>query len=88
MDNLTNNITFLISAITVLAFILNIPLGFLRSKQKKFSLKWIVYIHLAIPAIIALRISLHLGNYVIPIFVISSIIGQVVGARLNPERIS
>lgn len=88
MDNLANNIIFIASAITLLAFILNIPLGFLRSKQKKFSLMWIVYIHLAIPLIIALRLSSDLSNYVIPVFVISSIIGQVVGARLNPERIS
>lgn len=86
--DITTNTILIITGISLLALLVNIPLGYLRSKQKKFSVMWIVYIHLAIPIIIALRLSLDVSNYVIPIFVITSILGQVIGARRNPNRIS
>lgn len=35
--------------VALLVFLINIPFGVLRGKQKRFSFKWFLYIHLPIP---------------------------------------
>lgn len=46
-------------ALTVL--LLNIPFGYWRANVRKFSVQWILAIHVPIPFIIALRIYTGLG---------------------------
>ena len=72
--------------LALLIFVINLPFGFLRSNEKKYSFKWFLYIHLPIPFIILLRIYSDIGFafYTYPIFVTAFIMGQMVGRRFTP----
>ncbi|MFN3740193.1 MAG: hypothetical protein ACK4TF_05905 [Thermodesulfovibrionales bacterium] len=75
----------LIAGLFNLAFILNLASGFLRGRAKKFSPQWFFFIHLPIPFIAFARIFSHLELKYIPLFIFSSIIGQVLGSKLRFE---
>ena len=64
----------------------NIPLGYLREGTRKYSLGWFVYVHLSIPLVAFLRISSHLTPWVIPVFILCAIAGQIVGGRIRQAR--
>ena len=70
----------LIILITLIGFILNLPFGYLRSKSKRYSLAWFSYIHLPIIFVIFLRLVTHTSYIYIPLFFISSIMGQLMGS--------
>lgn len=74
---------FTVIVICVLTFGLNMIFGYFRGKQKKFSFKWFLYIHLSIPFVAFARISSHLEWRYIPIFLVTAIAGQVFGARVE-----
>ena len=65
------------------ALVLNIPLGYLREGQRKFSLAWFVYVHLSIPLIAWLRIANHVTSWLIPFFILCAVAGQIVGGRVR-----
>jgi len=69
--------------LVVSAFIMNVPLGYLRQATRKFSFKWFLYIHLSIPFIILIRLSLGISYWYIPFSIGSAVGGQVIGARLR-----
>ena len=75
-----------IALVSVLCFLINIPLGVMRERAKKFSLAWILWVHASIPLIIALRIGLDLHPLAIPINIASAIAGQFVGALPEKRR--
>lgn len=81
-----NYYLYLIGTLTF-AFVINIPFGYKRATTKKFSIPWFLYIHLPIPFVVALRFALELNWKIIPLVLILAVAGQVVGSRLNPERI-
>ena len=70
--------------VSVLCLLVNIPMGRMRERVKKFSLAWIFWIHASIPLIIFLRIFLQLDLIAIPINIASAVIGQFIGAI--PEK--
>ena len=70
--------------VSVICFLVNIPLGVWREHTKKFSWQWLVAIHASIPFIIALRIGLKLHPIAIPINIAAAILGQLVGGL--PEK--
>ncbi len=65
------------------ALLLNIPLGYLREGQRKFSLAWFVYVHLSVPLIAWLRIANHVTSWLIPFFILCAVAGQIVGGRVR-----
>jgi hypothetical protein len=67
--------------IGVTALVLNIPLGYMREGQRKYSLAWFVYVHLSIPLIAYLRIASRINSWFIPFFILCAIAGQIVGGR-------
>ncbi len=69
--------------IALVAFFLNLPFGMLRTRYKKFSWKWLLCIHAPIPIVAFLRITTKTHWKFIPVFLATSILGQVVGARLK-----
>ena len=69
--------------IGVAALAANIPLGYLREGKRKYSLGWFVYIHLSIPLVAFLRMSSHLTPWVIPVFILCAVAGQIVGGRIR-----
>ncbi|MBI2094315.1 MAG: hypothetical protein HYT88_06320 [Candidatus Omnitrophica bacterium] len=70
-----------IALVSAICLLVNIPLGILRERSRKFSLAWIFWVHASIPLIIALRIGLHLHWIAIPINIAAAILGQTIGAR-------
>jgi hypothetical protein len=73
----------IVIGISLLALVLNLFFGYFRGKQKKFSFKWFLYIHLPIPLVVLARLYSHLDYRYIPIFLFVSVVGQVIGARLE-----
>ncbi|MDD4514114.1 hypothetical protein [Massilibacteroides sp.] len=73
--------TIEIIAVSILAFLLNIPLGRWRTRYKKLSLPWWLVVHASIPFIIAMRIWLGTPRLYIPLFIALAVLGQFLGAR-------
>lgn len=70
-------------AVLLFTFLVNLPFGWLRRNERKFTLKWWLYIHAPIPLIIALRIWLQINPWWIPLIIAVAVAGQVVGTRLK-----
>ena len=71
-----------ISILLVLAFAVNLPLGWWRSRQTRFSPPWFLAIHASIPVLVATRFALGLSLWMIPAEIAFAIVGQVTGARV------
>ena len=69
------------------AFTLNLPLGYIRGPVKKYTFKWFLYIHLAIPLIFLLRRYFGLGVEMIPVNITLSVIGQIIGGKIYKKRL-
>ena len=72
--------------LTLIALILNLPFGYLRSTAKKFSLKWFLYIHLPIPFVVFMRIWLEISYKAIPVLFIGAMAGQLMGGCFNKGK--
>jgi len=72
----------LIGLLLVLAFGANLPLGWWRRYQRRFSPAWFLAIHASIPALIATRIAFGISYWVIPLELAAAVAGQVGGSRL------
>ena len=70
--------------VSLACFLINIPMGRMRERSKKFSLAWILWIHASIPLIIVLRIWLKLHPIAIPINIAAAVAGQFLGGL--PEK--
>lgn len=70
-------------ALNIFVGFLNIPFGWYRHSTKKFSLGWILSIHLPIPLVFVLRRALGLGLWAIPFLVLFDILGQIGGSKLR-----
>ena len=70
--------------VSLLCFLINIPMGLMRERSKKFSLAWFLWIHASIPLIIALRIGLKLHPLAIAINIASAVLGQFLSGL--PEK--
>lgn len=66
-----------------LTLLINLPFGFARAKQKKYSFRWFLYIHVPIPVIFIMRTLSHVELKYIPVFAVAAILGQVIGGRLD-----
>ena len=69
--------------LVISAFIMNLPLGYLRKGTRKLSFKWFLYIHLSIPFIVLIRLRLGISYWFIPFSIGSAVAGQIMGARLR-----
>ncbi|HEX9861349.1 MAG TPA: hypothetical protein VGB23_09095 [Nitrospirota bacterium] len=76
---LTGKILVLIAA----AFAMNVPLGYLRQGVRRLSFMWFLYIHLSIPFIILLRVTMGVSYWYIPFSLGSAVAGQIAGGRLR-----
>ena len=75
--------------VTILIFIINIPFGYWRDNVKKFSLQWVLAIHLPVPLVILLRIYGKIGfAWPTYIFLVSAFfLGQYVGSIIHKRKI-
>jgi hypothetical protein len=70
--------------VSVTCLLINIPMGMMRERCRKFSWRWILWIHASIPLIIALRLWLNLHPAAIPINIAAAVLGQFIGG--SPEK--
>lgn len=63
------------------SFILNVPMGFLRSYTKKFSPGWFLCVHATIPVIYFGRMFSGLDIRYVPIFITAAVLGQIMGGK-------
>jgi hypothetical protein len=73
----------LLCLVILFAFIINIPLGWLRDRAEKFTLGWYLYVHLSVPAIIFARIKVGLGWKFIPLTLAGAVAGQLLGGIIH-----
>lgn len=76
----------MMALVSLLCLLVNIPMGMMRERSKKFSLAWFFWIHASIPLIVALRILLHLPSLAIPVNIAAAVIGQAIGAAPEKKR--
>ena len=72
--------------VTLFVFVFNIPFGYWRINVKKFSLQWVLAVHIPVPFIIALRLTTSIGFawYTYVFLVGAFFLGQRLGAMLHP----
>lgn len=69
------------------AFVVNIPLGIWRARQRRFSWRWLLAVHLSIPLIYSLRVYWHLPLEMVPLTIGIAFAAQQAGAGLQREQI-
>ncbi len=72
----------LLPIIILFAFIINLPLGYLRRNCEKFSFGWYFYVHISIPAIVYMRVKAGFSWKFIPLTLLGAVAGQYLGGRL------
>ena len=72
-----------IGLLLLLAFAINLPLGWWRCRRQKFSPSWFLAIHASIPFLVATRFALGLSLWIIPIEIVFAVVGQLTGARVD-----
>jgi len=74
-----------LALISFITFILNLPFGYWRANVRKFSLQWVLAIHIPVLLVILERIFSGLGFAFItyPILIGSFFLGQYIGGRLH-----
>jgi len=78
-----HNTFYSIMALSAFTLLLNIPFGYARSKTRRYSLRWFLYIHIPIPFIFIARTISHISIKYIPIFILAAVIGQILGGKLE-----
>jgi hypothetical protein len=73
-------------ALIVLAFAINLPLGYMRQNYEKFTFGWYFYVHISIPIIIYLRIKSGYSWKFIPLTLGGAVVGQLVGGAIHKRR--
>jgi hypothetical protein len=69
-------------------FTLNIPFGYWRAGTRRFSVPWILSIHLPVPMVIAMRLLSGIGWQLasFPALLAAFFSGQFLGGRLRASR--
>ena len=68
------------------ALVVNIPFGYWRTQTRKFSFKWMLYVHLPVPLIIYLRYLGGISYYYIPLMLVAAITGQYAGGKIPVNK--
>ena len=68
--------------VSSLAVVINLWMGCWRKTVRKYSWRWFVAIHLAVPLIFILRTEAGLGYIFIPPLVLVSLAGQLLGGKI------
>jgi hypothetical protein len=65
------------------AFLLNIPFGYLRVREQKYTWKWFLWIHMPVPIIVAERILSNTDISFVPFIIAAAFVGQYLGGRIG-----
>jgi len=64
-----------------IVFLINLPFGYWRASQKRYSRGWFLAVRLPVPAIIVLRLAFGFSWMALPFTVLAFFIGQFTGGR-------
>lgn len=73
----------IILGLIFLAFIINLPCGYLRQGYEKFTFGWYFYVHISIPFLIYLRVKAGYSWKIIPLTLGGAFAGQLVGGMIH-----
>lgn len=71
----------------LLVFLINLPFGYMRSKNAPFSARWLFAVHLPVPLVFILRRSYGFGWNAVPLLILADVAGQLVGGKLRGLKI-
>lgn len=74
--------------ISLISFLVNVPLGYWRENTPKFSAKWFLWIHASIPLIVYLRMTLGTSAGFIPTCLFLALSGQAVGSLIRRREMT
>jgi ABC-type microcin C transport system permease subunit YejB len=74
------------TAITIISYIINIPMGILVAKSKNLALK-LLFIHMPVPILIVLRKTWQLEKYFIAVVILFAILGLLTGKWVHKWRL-
>lgn len=75
--------TYKLLAVTLVALLMNIPLGYLRQNHDKFTFAWYFYVHISIPVIIFMRVKAGFNWHYIPVTLGAAVVGQLLGGAIK-----
>lgn len=77
-----------LNQLLLVVFLFNLPFGYKRSRAVTYSTSWLLYIHIPVPFVIALRLYYGFGWSAAPLLVLADIAGQLVGGQIGRVRFS
>ena len=75
-----------IALVSILCCLVNIPLGMMRERAKRFFPEKFLWIHASIPFIILLRVWLQLDPIAIWFNITAAVLGQFIGGAPEKKR--
>ena len=77
------------SLLALVVLIINIPFGYWREGVRKFSVKWFLAVHAAVPLIILVRFvaGVEWRLVALPLTVFAYFFGQYLGARIRRRQL-
>ena len=84
--DLSDQSPLLLIALLATTFIITLPFGVWREKCRKFTIQWWLAIHLVIPFIFIMRRWGGFSYWYIPLFLASTVLGQIVGGKIYPSK--
>lgn len=81
-----NHTHIIIAIIFLFLTVVNIPFGMVRSKSPRFSRKWGRSIYIPILLSILLRKLAMVSFAFIPVFLVATVAGQVLGGRIKSNQ--
>ena len=74
--------------LSIAVIVINIPFGYWRANVKKFSLQWVMAVHVPVIFVVALRILISVGFawYTFVFLVTTFFIGQSIGAFFHKRN--
>jgi len=79
--SIISNPSILLVFLLLITFFLTLPFGRWRVRCRKYSVGWFLAIHLPIPFIILMRVGAHFSYAYIPLFLVSTVLGQFAGGK-------
>ncbi len=75
-------------SVAAIAFLINIPLGYIRENHPRFSFQWFLWIHASIPLLAYLRIKLDDSFLFIFVSIFCAVVAQILGGCWRLSRMS
>ncbi len=75
-----------LSALTSLLVLVNLPLGYLRRRYERFTFGWLFYLHLFLPVVVYLRVKTGYEWKFVPLLLGGAVAGQLLGGLLEQRH--